>query len=95
MQVVPGEAVPKSSVKLTDNGKVIRRVATLLRRRNIRWRDIQIGRSVLRDQTYVIVVLENGQKVTGDVDMFSGADEYGASTVTLEDTFIAKCHMLE
>lgn len=82
-------------IKLADNEKAIRAVARLLRKHGIVYRDIQIGRSDKRAKTYVIVWLTNTQRVVGELEIIDKAyTDFGASVVKMEDTFIAKCHML-
>ena len=97
MQMVPGQAVPKSSVSLADNQRAIRRIARLLKKHGVAYRGIQIGRSVCRDMTFAIVTLRNGQTVTGDLAILArdNYEEFGASGVNIEDTFVAKCLMLQ
>ena len=101
MRLVPGQVMPTSTeslgrpLKLTDNEKAIRAVARLLRKNGIVYRDIQIGRSDYRAMTFVVVVLENNQRVVGELEIVEKAyTDFGASVVKTEDTFIAKCHML-
>jgi hypothetical protein len=82
-------------VTLAENQRAIRKVAQLLRKHGVVYRDIQIGRSDRRDATYAIVTLANGTTVTGDLAILTKAyAEFGASGVNVEDTFIAKCLML-
>ena len=102
MRLVPGQVMPASTealnrrpAKLADNEKAILAVGRLLRKHGIVYRDIEIGRSAERAATFVIVTLENRQKVVGELEIVDRAyTDFGASVVKTEDTFIAKCHMM-